>query len=126
MREIRFRAWIGSVMVDPYCELEENYFIGEDEETLQQLLKSDGAVTVDAVMQYTGMNDSNGKRIFESDIMIGRHERTEYCIVEWNTRSWVLRNVLHDDPPETTAPTSFIEGEVVGNMYANPELLLRR
>lgn len=82
------------------------------------------AVDPATVGQYTGLNDRNGKRIFEGDIVEGADFNCEddgYGIVEWHDGAFEINNVqltgtFHDNYYGT-------EFEVVGNIYDNPELM---
>jgi len=102
MREIKFRAW--------------EYL--NKEKTRGQMIDffpyaGDGVKRDDIVlMQFTGLKDKNGKEIYEGDVV------------------WDLGRSL-----EVKIPNFFVEnfddgdfrkngtGEVIGNIYENPELL---
>lgn len=128
MREIKFRAWDknekdfveitsfgfdeGLWYVQAIDEKENNidppYFDFEDE--LE-------------VMQYTGLKDKNGREIYEGDIVsypgIGRSEDQEpdLLVVKWleNDGCFIFGGVRTD--------YAIRYGEVVGNIYENPELI---
>lgn len=67
------------------------------------------------LMQYTGLKDKNGKEIYEGDIVrwsIGIREvfyHKSMFAIKYN------ENIV--------MPTSHEEGEVIGNIHENPELL---
>ena len=91
-------------------------------------------VDTETVGQYTGLT-ANGKKIFEGDIVRGRHwtshnnkniEEWHLWRVDWSEKSGLITFV---DSPTTECKLSihdfadFEEVEVVGNIYDNPELL---
>lgn len=136
MREILFRGkrtdnggWIeGSLLIyndivslDPDAEPVEYWIMGN---SLEQVIP-------ETVGQYTGMNDENGKKIFEGDIfeegtsVIHGPDRYEIAYIN---ASFCFRNITK----QNTFWTSFGDNEfglegrwctVIGNIHDNPELL---
>ena len=117
MREIKFRAWDkqDKIMYD-WEEIsieKEQVFIrdGDLYKTFEQV----------ELMQYTGLKDKNGKKIFEGDIV-----ETEYKakgIVEWQKEKAGFD--FNTKYPMWPHPIYLMGGdrEIIGNIYENPELL---
>ncbi len=82
-------------------------------------------VYTDTVGQYTGIDDKNGKKIFEDDILkFGKY----LYVVEWEDGSLCAfqKNYLKDGISESYKPVRVLAddgAEVIGNIYENPELL---
>jgi uncharacterized phage protein (TIGR01671 family) len=90
-----------------------------------QAQNSSVAILVDdgSVGQYTGMNDSMGKEIYEGDIVRTSDNDDELAVVEWDDED--LRfTVTHGNVVNGLGEGYYSrEVEVIGNMYDNPELL---
>lgn len=121
MREIKFRAWnkklkkmfkIGQITIEKGSwnyEPENREYIGMSLQYQPSLV----------LMQYTGLQDRNGKEIYEGDIIkISGH--TEFkSIVKWENYCWKcgeksLYNISTID---------WANIETIGNIYENKELL---
>lgn len=82
-------------------------------------------VYTDTVGQYTGINDKNGTKVFEGDILkFGKY----LYVVEWEDGSLCAfqKNYLKDGISEIYKPVRVLAdagAEVIGNIYENPELL---
>ena len=105
MREIKFQVWNKKRKVMYFEEL------GRD---------PDGTLIR---RQYTGLKDKNGKDIYEGDIVQdqeGKHS-VEWCEQEMGFR---LFNVFfYKNDPGFPNVILWIDLEVIGNIYENPELL---
>ena len=129
MREIKFRAWDGRKMY--YLDLYQTPSYDEpvdivfrDREYEEQgWIDSHLTEVTSFLMQYTGLEDKNGKEIYEGDILDFVH----LCGVRpapifWrNGGFWVAVNDPgYEDRWIVPDPE---ECEVIGNIYENPELL---
>jgi len=130
MREIKFRAWDGEIMMDVANKVD----IHEDEKIMDWDILFDPKREV-VVMQYTGIKDKNDVEIYEGDILFrvkpkmfrGIPTVNEYAIVEYKHDCFVGR---YSDQEEfsgqtgisyfLTTPTPF---EVIGNIYQSKHLL---
>jgi hypothetical protein len=117
MREIRFRAWDGSV-IHKVCRLGMHGFSTD--------LWSSSPVTCDArstntlqLMQFTGLLDKNGKEIYEGDIVSeGDGLRTRGKIEYDEEHAYFCYR--------TTTGTITLYGfygKVIGNIYETPGLI---
>lgn len=139
-REIKFRAWDGDNFRMYYSDknnediiwtiFENNIYIEE----LTQFDTNPGGFgheqTYDYVrienqvlMQYTGLKDKNGVEIYEEDIVYWKNIRTgkeTKHIVKWKT---------HENEEGYYFSVEYVGfedvsyGEVIGNIYENPELI---
>jgi hypothetical protein len=84
------------------------------------------------IMQYTGLFDKIGKKIYECDIV--RQGDNHPSVIEWNQLDEMIEGTgycLHEYYPKTTkkddryhTTSAYTNGlEVIGNIYENPELL---
>lgn len=122
-REIKFRAW--DKANKEMLEVEALFFVTGGIKTFQ---KGKGErflhKNLSVLEQFTGLRDKNGKEIYEGDIFIakilptstGRHvkvvfEAPTFDVEDKNgDRAWNLYSVITN-------------GEVIGNIHENPELL---
>ena len=83
------------------------------------------------LMQFTGLLDKNEKEIYEGDVMKyhkhgARRPMFTNIRVFWNESAaafWITRQ---DGSPWGHIPLEIVLYEVIGNIYANPELLERQ
>ncbi len=119
MREIKFRAWwVNDKKMDLWPEmLSETYGMG-------LYFRLDDTFPV-VLMQYTGLKDKNGKEIYEGDIL--KDGKGQHGHVLWAHNSWLMEWMARDYEGHLTydkmLDDCFGYGEVIGNIYENPELL---
>jgi uncharacterized phage protein (TIGR01671 family) len=71
------------------------------------------------ICQYTGLKDKDGKEIYEGDLL-HRHMGV-YWQVAFVNSSWIGKSLI--DSGIYLSASQFIETEIIGNIYENPELL---
>lgn len=81
------------------------------------------------LMQFTGLKDKNGKEIYEGDIVTTDLSRP-YLIVKYHNGAFMFQcldegKTYYDfmNPPIDEEVDRYSWGEVIGNIYENPELL---
>ncbi|HHT7042063.1 hypothetical protein B4087_1129 [Bacillus cereus] len=123
MRGIKFRAWDGDRMQTVLTLGLYEGFVSTNK------LHSD--VEDFKLMQYTGLKDKNGKKIFEGDILDLSLDDDSVlrCEIVYQApsfcRKWHNANTirLRQREIEPLAWNTHIVYEVIGNIYENPELL---
>lgn len=123
MREIIFR---GKSLVDEawkygyYTKIEDNYI--RDGDFLNM-------VKPETVGQYTGLQDKNGVKIFEGDVLLERSEEfgDVYVKVVFGKGAFVMEQPWwyerDEHEPEMYLGDFAKDVEVVGNVFENAELL---
>ena len=128
MRKIKFRAWdktTEEMLQVKALILAENTLLGcggkphifDEHNDLHPLYEV-------ALMRYTGLEDINGKEIYEGDIVYDHAER-RYLEVFWREIGaggwWFAEKIDGDMYPVGKIDLDWLE--VKGNIYENPELL---
>jgi uncharacterized phage protein (TIGR01671 family) len=123
MREINFRAWDdkNKKMLHNVATGTQTLFgdAGEGKAELQDCY----------LMQYTGLKDKNGKEIYEGDVVEFHNIDTSVPVhrlpVVWrdDAAGFVCSNDKVSRGVDMAAGYDTIHGEVIGNIYENPNLL---
>lgn len=140
MREILFRAkrldngeWVQGCYEN--CTHQYSGFIkhfirvamyGEENDCGEEFLY---LVDPETVCQYTGLADKNGAKIFEGDV-VSTDTKRPYLIVEFRDGCFMFNcNDGGEDYYDIMLPilnepqTQYKYGEVIGNIFDNPELM---
>lgn len=122
-REIRFRVWTGKEMI----VVDEIHPISFEEKGRWFLFDQGNNFVSNYItghlMQYTGLMDKMGKRIYEGDIV--KHKEVIFQII-WSEEDASF--LLSKGPIENQDVMAWL-GEcaenslIIGNIYENPELL---
>ena len=127
MRAIKFRAWTGKKMF-----YQENQYLGsfirravaeinldhDREPREHESYLPNGGDIEEYLTQFTGLLDRNGVEVYEGDIIRNPWDETEIGLV-----SYVDNAFMPSFAYSETASMQMEDGEVVGNVYQNPELL---
>ncbi len=111
MREYKFRAWNNELgMSNVFC-IDQGMFEAEP----------------DAVMQYTGLKDKNGKEIFEGDIVVFHQQIMGQLIEDGYTGIVKFEQccfTVDNEKQQESVPIFDEVGmwEVLGNIFENEEL----
>lgn len=103
-----------------------------DYDCFEDLVEDNGIFEVDpeTVCQYTGLNDKNGRKIFDGDILHfvnNINDNKWLCVVEFLEGSFICRyDYKNGELGEYNHFNSWhekVEWEVIGNIFENQELL---
>src|SRR3990167_8051318 len=124
MRQLKFRIWSKKEKQFVYGELEQKmpfYFVCSSafEDKYEDILIKELDLT--EWQQAINLKDKNSKEIYEGDIrgaewIVNNEKVKRYSVMEWsaeNTCFFWKGDVFPD----------FVETEIIGNIYENPELL---
>lgn len=114
MKELKFRAWDGKKIIDDVTPASKTSII--------ELFEYEHQITeVEAVEQYTGLKDKNGKDIYENDIV-----EYDWYIIGDKPAYRTKEQVVFDDMGarlDTDRIRLCTNVEVIGNIHENADLL---
>ncbi|MFA5298150.1 MAG: YopX family protein [Lutibacter sp.] len=120
-REIKFRAW--DKAKDKWIDGAYGFHILGENMLIGGLFHDYSIPDLNniIVMQYTGLNDKNGKEIYEGDKLNNPNDASAFEIIEWNVLNGCWQLGENGFPIGKYRLSDF--WEVIGNIYENPELL---
>ncbi len=123
MREIKFRAWDTNreemVTEGAFIQVsgEGGYFVYHEDETVWE---ADDHI----ILQYIGLEDKDGKEIYEGDICRVTEPDTQYHDgFEYVGDVRYAHNRFYVHCPEYHPEFRVHQYEVIGNLYENPKLI---
>lgn len=132
MREIKFRAWDNRSKkwlcgyeypnLGGFNLLGETVLLGEWSGVLDRFLMGrDGYEPEDLIaMQYTGLEDKNGKEIYEGDIVKSEQWNPSTYQICFNRGAFYIAKENRYE----VADIKYVEDfEIIGNIYENPDLI---
>lgn len=124
MREILFR---GKNLLGKWITGDLLQYLGCGKKHIVQQYKGAGGQEVDpsTVGEYTGLKDENGKRIFEGDIVITKHngQHNAYSIIYAEEFATFIGRDKDNFNFTTLSCLDSSQLEVIANIHDNPELL---
>jgi uncharacterized phage protein (TIGR01671 family) len=117
VRTIKFRAWDTEQKL--MFSNEEMHYKDEDNSVFALITDPEFNGGYYEFMQYTGLQDKNGKEIYESDLL--KDEENFIWEVFYENGGFNVR--CSDLMAEETLYETCRYDEVVGNIYSNPNLL---
>lgn len=132
MRINEFRAWVESDKVMSYKVMVGNTDENDENYTSSIIWNGHDWVHFDSgsgihVMQYTGLRDKNGVKIFEGDIVRFKFKNeTRIGFVEYVRSSFLINagEIICDNKiRHSFSNASSKEHEIIGNIYENSDLL---
>lgn len=126
-RVIKFRAWDGKNK-EMVLAWDDGAFFLTSEGVPYDIFKR--AKLPWKLMQFTGLTDKNGKEIYEGDIL--DHLGLSYRVGWGDEGAWIAWGITQRDDPRNGEPYTIADtmvanvspvGEIIGNIYENPELL---
>lgn len=130
-REIKFRAWIQeSAKLTDFDDMYYSSDYASLSEFFAEVERARAESNKVTVMQFTGLTDKNGKEIYEADairwddenIIVGSprwYVCDAYCEYGYHNLGSFRDDYSREDEPSRAVR----EGEVISNIYENPDLL---
>jgi len=114
-RTIEFRAWDGTKMYSSAI------VAGVSWDMIRDIPLKD-----DVIMQFTGLHDRNGKKIFEGDVVRSKSHSPETYVIEFIEGGFCATNPAIEGYPidiNHFYPSTGCDIEVLGNIFETPNLI---
>lgn len=124
-RELEFRLYVPAG--NPFSMKEDKYFTSiENWQDRQEESETSLVLLNGFTVQYTGVKDVNGVKIFEGDIV----DVLPYPKQEWigyvkycsSAGCFIIDSLISDYGSKTTEPI-YTDCKIIGNVFQNPELV---
>lgn len=109
MREIKYKYWYSGKMLE----------VGQIEFFTDGTYLVNGELAGGVLLEWTGLHDKNGKEVYEGDICKTNTNRIIEILYSEEQLRWDFR-VIESGEYEALM---YMELEVIGNIYQNPDLL---
>jgi len=115
-REIKFRAWKDGM-------LSGFVILGTNQIAFTYLDKLEKIVNDVKLMQYTGLKDKNGVEYCQDDIV--KYKDKNYRLIKGSYMFELVGfyETSQDIPSDFFSEKAYLNAEVIGNIYENPNLL---
>lgn len=134
MRQIKFRAWNADAhkMIKPVGILQDNDYTSAiyhdlpNSFTKKRVLFHPTKIDSISLMQYTGINDTEDKEIYEGDILGYKNKHypssSGVYLVKWIDEECTFV-CERKEPYNFLLPKIWCECKIIGNLFENPKLL---
>lgn len=119
-RDIKFRFWTGQRIVAGGPDYLLDSSDGEVFETMNGHCEAVKVSRSWIPLQFTGLKDSEGKEIYEGDIVQYRNTR---LVVNFDRGAFLIGEYPDDLPLDHATNENVHKPQVIGNIYEHPELL---
>lgn len=119
--ELNFRGWTGKEMYDGIPV--HNWYTQKGREMLVRIPDRGGLYAVEKYMQYMDLSDKNNKRYCQDDLV--KYGKNIYRLVKGSYKFELVGfyDSYQENPHDFFSEGAYCDGEIVGNIYENVDLL---